>query len=63
MPNFTKSHLKKQQGRCSGREHVFGPHPFENPIYYIAEMVQEENPVALVHIKENRIQYRKKDAL
>lgn len=38
------------------------PHPFENPIYYIAELVQEENPVALVHIKENRISYRKKDA-
>lgn len=55
MPNFTKSRLEKQQGSCSGREYVFRPHPFENPIYYIAEMVLDENPIALMHIKENRI--------
>lgn len=42
-PNFTKSRLEKQQ-RAGIR--FFGPHPFENPIYYTAEMVQEENPIA-----------------
>lgn len=55
LPNFTKSHLEKQQGSCSRWECIFGLHPSENPIYYIAEMVQEEIPIALMHIKENRI--------